>query len=518
MRKTLIAGATLALSLAAGAARADKKILVYGSGGTTDTAAFPVAPAPDAAVITIATDAMWRSLSTSDFKGYDALWVDAGNCGISASASTPTPWVPSQFQALYDTRLTWSAALTGHFEIIGSDEDFHFYDAGAKKFVTNSYHYVVSGTGTGLFISTGCMYASAPADTPVPYLEGIGTFHVTGDGCTDGQVFEAPTHPIVVGITPPASTLALTDLSWSCFTHSHYNLTPPSYARVIDIGGVAPGHGVVIAHDVGGCAIDRDCPDGTFCSAPVCLPAKPGGFGCVTGTDCATGLCVDGTCCDTACTGECEACDVVGSKGKCTPVVGAPHGSRAACPGGGATCAAICDGKTTTSCAGFPDTKTECGPESCTAGVYTSPSFCDGAGKCVPGTTKTCAAYVCAGPECATACAKPADCAPGYDCVGGTCVPGDAGAIDGGSGDGGHTDAGTGDAGHDGASGDASGSDDGSLDDGGGGGGNSGDTKSNGGCGCEVPGDASTNAGAYAGALSALAALVGARRRSRRRR
>lgn len=515
MRRTFFTGAALALLLATPAARASKKILVYGPGGTTDTAYFPVAPDPTAAVVTVATDPMWRSLTTADFKSYDSLWVDAGNCdSIISTGKETVPWVPAQFQALYDTRLTWSAALTGHFEIIGSDEDFHASNPGAQKFIKNSYQYVISGTGTGLFISTGCMYYMAPADTPVPYLEGIGVFHVTGDGCTDGQVFELPTHPIVVGVSPPASTLVLTDLSWGCFTHSHYNLTPPSYARVIDIGGTGEGHGVVIAHDVGGCAIDRDCPLGTFCSAPVCLPSKPPGFGCVTGTDCSTGLCVDGTCCDTACTNQCEACDVVGSKGTCSPVTGAPHGTRAACPGGGAVCSAICDGKVRTSCAGFPDTKTECGPESCTSGVYTSPSYCDGAGKCIPGTTKKCDAFVCAGPECATACAKPADCAPGYDCVKGLCVPGETGVKDGGKSDAGG-DASGGDASSDASFGDSSVTGDGSFEDGGGGGGTADGTNSKGSCSCEVPGAASTNAAAYASVIAALAGLVAMRRRRR---
>ncbi len=520
MRRSLFAGVALAIMLAAPLASADKKILVYGSGGTTDTADFPKTPDPTAATITVATDAMWRSMSTADFKSYDALWVDAGNCGISASATTPTPWVPAQFQALYDTRLTWSAALTGHFEIIGSDEDFHESNAGSKKFIRNSYQYVTSGTGTGLFISTGCMYAGAPADTPVPFLEGIGVFHVTGDGCTDGQVFELPTSPIVVGVTPPTSSLILSDLSWGCFTHSHYNKTPPSYSRIIDIGGTGEGHGVVIAHDVGGCAIDRDCPTGTFCSAPVCLPTKPTGFGCVAATDCAKGLCVDGTCCDTACTGQCEACDVVGSKGTCTPVVGAPHGSRAACAGGGAACSAICDGKSKTTCAGFPDTKTECLAGSCASGVFTAPSRCDGAGKCVPGSTTKCDAYVCAGPECAVACAKPADCAPGYDCVKGACLPvADAGGTDGGGGtDASGSDAGGDDGGtspDDASFGDGGGGGlDGSSDAAGGGGTGSGDgTKDNGSCGCEVPGGSSTNAGGYGAALVTLAALIGSRRR-----
>ena len=522
MRRTFLTGAVLALLLATPAARASKKILVYGPGGTTDTTYFPIAPDPSAAIVTVATDAMWRAMTTADFKSYDALWVDAGNCAITATATSPTPWVPKEFQALYDTRLTWSASLTGHFEIIGSDEDFHASNPGARKFVRNSYYYVTSGAGTGLFISTGCMYYLAPADTPVPFLEGIGVFHVTGDSCTDGQVFELPAHPIVVGTTPPASTLALSDLSWGCFTHSHSNKTPPSYARVIDIGGTGEGHGVVVAHDVGGCAIDRDCPPGTTCYAPVCLPttSKPLGFGCVTAGDCSSGLCVDGTCCDTTCTNQCAACDIVGSKGTCSPVTGAPHGSRAACPGGGTVCSAICDGKVTSSCGGFPDKKQVCAPGSCTSGVVTAPSYCDGAGKCIAGaSTKTCDPYVCAGPGCATSCAKPADCAPAHDCVGGICIAGEVGVTDAGSsdasgGDASSSDASGGDAGPDGSFGDIGVSADGSLEDGGGGGASA-ETGTKGGCGCEVPGQTSTNAGPYGAVLAALSGLVALRRRRR---
>src|SRR5262249_8720153 len=47
---------------------------------------------------------------------------------------------------------------------------------------------------------------------------------------------------------------------------------------------------------------------------------------CITSGDCpAAGPCVDGYCCNTTCTGQCEACDVSGQEGVCTPVVGAPH-------------------------------------------------------------------------------------------------------------------------------------------------------------------------------------------------
>src|SRR5581483_2940476 len=138
------------------------------------------------------------------------------------------------------TRLTWSSAITGHFEIIGSDEDLHSGNAGAQKFIRNSYEYVTSGAGTGLFVSTGCIYWPAPAGTPVPWLQGIGDFRVTGDGCVDGQVLEpgAATHPVYLGISPPATTINLPgDLAWGCFTHSHFDHHPPSFQRIFSIGG-----------------------------------------------------------------------------------------------------------------------------------------------------------------------------------------------------------------------------------------------------------------------------------------
>lgn len=52
----------------------------------------------------------------------------------------------------------------------------------------------------------------------------------------------------------------------------------------------------------------------------VSVPTTLGGF-CSTQPECATGLtCVDNVCCNSACNGGCERCDVSGSVGTCSPV------------------------------------------------------------------------------------------------------------------------------------------------------------------------------------------------------
>jgi len=144
---------------------------------------------------------------------------------------------------------------------------------------------------------------------------------------------------------------------------------------------------------------------------------------CKVDADCKSGHCIDLVCCDTVCSGNCEACDVTGSVGACLAVTGAPHGSRAACTGGTGPCAATCDGTNHTACT-FPGVTTACGKNSCTAAVATQASFCDGAGACSDH-SKSCAPYKCdsSGAACATSCTTSADCASGFGCVSSACVP-----------------------------------------------------------------------------------------------
>jgi|GEM_PF-971039 len=71
---------------------------------------------------------------------------------------------------------------------------------------------------------------------------------------------------------------------------------------------------------------------------------------CTTGSQCSSGFCVDGYCCNSACTGQCEACDAVASVGTCIPVAGSPHGARSACSTDGGACGS-CDGVNRSACA-----------------------------------------------------------------------------------------------------------------------------------------------------------------------
>ena len=158
MKKQILAmGALLAAALmSAGDAEAQRRVLVYGPGGQsaindlrTNVASVRDA-GPTQGQFTIATEAMWRSMTTAQFASYNAIWIDGGNC------ATPADQGNALFQAVTDTRGVWSAAITGHFEIIGSDSDLHI--GSSRKFLTNSYHYVTSGSGTGLFVSTSCLF------------------------------------------------------------------------------------------------------------------------------------------------------------------------------------------------------------------------------------------------------------------------------------------------------------------------------------------------------------------------
>ncbi len=152
------------------------------------------------------------------------------------------------------------------------------------------------------------------------------------------------------------------------------------------------------------------------------------GATCSDGSTCKTGNCIDGVCCDTKCDGTCEACNVSGNKGTCTPYKSGTDPEKE-CLGGAsasATCAGTCDGKS--ACA-FPDATTSCGNPMCAAGKQTTYG-CGGDGTCSSPKQKSCGNYTCGSTACRTSCTSDTQCASTAWCQANKCV---AKIADGGS-------------------------------------------------------------------------------------
>lgn len=116
--------------------------------------------------------------------------------------------------------------------------------------------------------------------------------------------------------------------------------------------------------------------DRTRCTEPVFRPV----CSCSTDSDCSTGHCADGVCCNTACDGQCEACDLPSSRGTCVPVRGEPRGVRKGCPiaGRGICTVQACNGTETKHCTYANGSNENC-DTICGGRVQ---RHCDGEGSC----------------------------------------------------------------------------------------------------------------------------------------
>jgi len=175
------------------------------------------------------------------------------------------------------------------------------------------------------------------------------------------------------------------------------------------------------------CGSNADCTGGTRCNAAgACFTPSANGAACTTGNDCASTFCVDGFCCNGACSGVCQACSAAlrgtGVNGTCGSIAAGMDpedecasqsastcGRTGTCDGGGA-CALYADG-------------TVCGNASCAGNVVTSAPTCSG-GACGVGTPSSCTPYTCSSATaCGTSCTLDTNCVGGDYCSGGVCVP-----------------------------------------------------------------------------------------------
>jgi hypothetical protein len=149
-------------------------------------------------------------------------------------------------------------------------------------------------------------------------------------------------------------------------------------------------------------------------------PLLANGVPCSAGTQCQSMNCVDSVCCDTACSGQCQACGEATARGTCVTVTGAVRGAiRPTCSGTGA-CVASCNGADPSRCY-FPGSDKQCAAPSCSSGVARAAASCDGAGNCV-GATNNCDPFACGATACKTTCTGPADCTNTNYCSGTSCV------------------------------------------------------------------------------------------------
>lgn len=124
------------------------------------------------------------------------------------------------------------------------------------------------------------------------------------------------------------------------------------------------------------------------------------GAACNTATDCASGHCVDGVCCESACDAACSSCATAGALGLCRPAPAGVPDPRGVCTDrGAANCDTdgLCD--VSGHCAKYP-AGTVCAPQSCKNGeMMKGASTCDGAGACHEGAMTKCPGH-CSGDAC----------------------------------------------------------------------------------------------------------------------
>jgi hypothetical protein len=167
---------------------------------------------------------------------------------------------------------------------------------------------------------------------------------------------------------------------------------------------------------------------------------KGNGEACSAKEECGSGFCVEGVCCNSACSGLCESC-VAGQRGRCDPApdgtdpklqcgpatppdagvspdadptdaTGADRGIEP--PDGGfqgsnQTCAGKCNGAR--ACR-YPGTEKSCGNRWCNTASEVAAMTCDGQGACGP-TLSACTDYACVDGACKTRCAAHEDCQAG---------------------------------------------------------------------------------------------------------
>lgn len=162
------------------------------------------------------------------------------------------------------------------------------------------------------------------------------------------------------------------------------------------------------------------CGTGSYCNANgACATKKAPGVACSSAGECASGNCVDGVCCSSLCSGQCQVCDATGTCVRNSS--GTPSGGRTACTGAGATCGGTCNG-TSDSCV-YPGANQSCGTATCSSDLSTVNAMaCNGQGACSSPQSNLCSgATYCSGGAC-TGKLTAGACQSSIQCQSGNCT------------------------------------------------------------------------------------------------
>ena len=103
------------------------------------------------------------------------------------------------------------------------------------------------------------------------------------------------------------------------------------------------------------CSSDANCAVTAYCDTGTgaCVPKKPTGQACAANNVCQSGSCADGVCCNTACNGTCQACNLAGTTGTCTFLASGTDPGDSDCPGATSVCngGGLCKTTTGAACA-----------------------------------------------------------------------------------------------------------------------------------------------------------------------
>jgi len=211
------------------------KVLFYGPTSTLGVGEQPLLP--PGAVVTIANETQWRSMTTTQFASFDIIAVGGGPTGATPAYS--------EFQALYDTRAVWGPAVTGRVALLGFDLGYHAtmgssggMDVGAETLGKATFAWLARGPvgKTSLYVT------SDSGSRNLAFLSSLGTFSsnaFTGDSVsvTDS------THPTMIGSTSASLS------NWTVSYHSTIPTYPSTYKTVARGTTTSNTGPVMVVHD-----------------------------------------------------------------------------------------------------------------------------------------------------------------------------------------------------------------------------------------------------------------------------